>query len=71
MDDPTRSVPPVPPVPPGRPTGKPVANRKVQIDGKSCPQRLSYWGVLDPPSGMRVTPSKSDVRNAFRSLIDR
>ena len=52
-------------------TGKLVANRKVQINGESCPQRLSYWSVLDPPSDVRATPSTTDIRNAFRSLIDR
>jgi hypothetical protein len=56
-------------------TGKRVADREVQISGRSCPRTISYktygLGDYDPPSKMYVSPSKADVRDGFRSLIDR
>ncbi|WP_328504237.1 hypothetical protein OG828_43155 [Streptomyces sp. NBC_00457] len=56
-------------------TGKLVANRKIQISGSSCPAVITYYtsGDIDPgPSSARyVSESTSDVRAAFRSLINR
>lgn len=56
-------------------TGKLVAHKKVQIGGSSCPSSISYttYNGIDtgPPSSQYVDPSKSDVRDAFRSLIVR
>lgn len=56
-------------------TGKRVAGRKVQIDGESCPQVLSYKTYvpadLGPGPDEYVHPSKADVRAGFRSLIHR
>ncbi|MGH3377510.1 MAG: hypothetical protein ACRDP6_22495 [Actinoallomurus sp.] len=56
-------------------TGKRVADRKVEIGGRSCPSVISYTsyglGDLGPPSKQYVSSSRSDVRNGFRSLIDR
>ncbi|AXK35681.1 hypothetical protein DVA86_26640 [Streptomyces armeniacus] len=54
-------------------TGRLVADRKVEIGGTSCPQRLSYTthGPTDfgPPSEVYVKASDGDVRDAFRSLV--
>lgn len=54
-------------------TGRLVADTKLQISGKSCPRVLKYTtyliGDLGPPSEVHVTPSTSNVRAAFRSLI--
>jgi hypothetical protein len=55
-------------------TGKLVAKRTIQISGSSCPAVISYFSYGDsdtPPSNRYVTESKSDVRNAFRSLVVR
>lgn len=56
-------------------TGKLVSDRKIQIDGSSCPGSITYYtsGSLDtgPPSSQYVDESKSDVRDAFRPLIVR
>lgn len=56
-------------------TGKLVADTKVQIDGGSCPSYLeytTYTGIdIGPPSEVYVTPSRSDIRAAFDSLIIR
>ncbi|WP_143658971.1 hypothetical protein [Streptomyces sp. SA15] len=55
-------------------TGKLVTNRKIQISGSSCPAVISYFTYGDsgtPPTNRYVTESKSDVRNAFRSLVVR
>lgn len=50
-------------------TGERLANRKVQIDGSSCPTLfLTYGGV---PSDKYVTPSDADVRDAFSSVVGR
>ncbi|WP_405723216.1 hypothetical protein OG607_14295 [Streptomyces sp. NBC_01537] len=46
-------------------TGKLIANRKIQINGTSCPE--SFFGYS--PSDRYVDPSKSDVRAAFRPLV--
>jgi hypothetical protein len=50
-------------------TGKLVTDRKVQIGGSSCPYFISYYG--SPPSQKSVTPSDSDVRDAFESVVRR
>jgi hypothetical protein len=56
-------------------TGKLVANRKVQINGRSCPRVLRYTTFLTsdfgPPSQVYVSASKARVRAGFRSLIVR
>lgn len=55
-------------------TGKLVADRKVEIRGESCPDVLSYtyYSVdIGPPSDVYVDASNADVRDAFRSLINR
>ncbi|MFJ9885405.1 tol-pal system YbgF family protein [Streptomyces sp. NPDC091287] len=56
-------------------TGKLVANRKIQIDGTSCPATITYFTRGDsdsgPPSARYVDASKSDVRAAFRPLVIR
>ncbi|TMR07544.1 hypothetical protein ETD83_00125 [Actinomadura soli] len=56
-------------------TGRLVVNRKVQIGGRSCPSVIKYnSSFLDdfgPDPDRYVNPSKSDVRAAFTSLIDR
>lgn len=50
-------------------TGKRLADRTLQIDGASCPQLFLTYGSA--PSNKYVTPSGSDVRDAFSSLIKR
>ncbi|MEV6957830.1 hypothetical protein AB0M97_01215 [Streptomyces sp. NPDC051207] len=50
-------------------TGRLVANRKVQISGTSCPYSFMYYGL--PPSDKYVTPSASDVRDAFSPVVRR
>ncbi|MFE6171141.1 tol-pal system YbgF family protein [Streptomyces sp. NPDC056464] len=56
-------------------TGKLVMNRKIQIDGASCPGSITYYSSGDhdpgPPSTRYVEESKSDVKDAFRSLVVR
>ncbi|MGP4009302.1 hypothetical protein [Streptomyces sp. 4N124] len=58
-------------------TGKLVTNRKIQIDGSSCPPSVSYYeyGYDSDDSGPDpddyVEESKSDVREAFRPLVVR
>lgn len=55
-------------------TGKLVTRRTVQISGSSCPAVLSYFSYGDddtPPRDRYVTDSRSDVRDAFRSLTNR
>ncbi|MEV1080889.1 hypothetical protein AB0I98_21990 [Streptomyces sp. NPDC050211] len=58
-------------------TGKLVTNRKIQIDGSSCPPSVSYYeyGYDSDDSGPDpddyVQESKSDVRDAFRPLVVR
>ncbi|MFD3306902.1 tol-pal system YbgF family protein [Streptomyces sp. NPDC058694] len=56
-------------------TGKLVVNRKIQINGSSCPSRITYLTFRDsdsgPPSTRYVTESTSDVRSAFRPLVVR
>ncbi|MFC9910184.1 hypothetical protein [Streptomyces sp. NPDC127197] len=47
-------------------TGRLVADRSVQIGGSSCPYLLTYFGDAD-----YVSPSDSDVRNAFSSIVNR
>ncbi|MFC5956119.1 tol-pal system YbgF family protein [Streptomyces pratens] len=50
-------------------TGKRVADRTVQISGSTCPSLFFTYGVI--PSDKYVTPSKSDIRNAFSSVLGR
>lgn len=54
-------------------TGKLVADRSVQISGKSCPAKYPYF--LTPLRGSTlsesVEPSASDVRKAFAPLLKR
>ncbi|TDB83522.1 hypothetical protein E1264_28145 [Actinomadura sp. KC216] len=56
-------------------TGRLVADRKVQIGGRSCPSviryRSSFLDDFGPDPDRYVNPSKSDVRAAFEPLIDR
>ncbi|MFI0408322.1 tol-pal system YbgF family protein [Actinomadura sp. 3N508] len=56
-------------------TGRLVADRRVQIGGRSCPSVIKYSsGFLDdfgPDPDRYVNPSKGDVRAAFEPLIDR
>lgn len=55
-------------------TGKLVAKRKIQIDGASCPRRITYTtydGISAPPSTRYVKASTADVRAAFQPLIKR
>ena len=49
-------------------TGRLVAERKVQIGGRSCPSRIRYDEPF-PPSTMFVKASKADIRDAFEPLI--
>jgi hypothetical protein len=50
-------------------TGKLLTDRKVQINGSSCPGLLTYYGVLPPDEF--VTPSDADVREAFGPAVGR
>ncbi|MER7055982.1 hypothetical protein [Streptomyces sp. NPDC000351] len=50
-------------------TGKLVTDRKLRISGSSCPYFISYYG--SPPSQRSVTPSDSDVRDAFEPVVER
>ncbi|MER6150968.1 DUF3824 domain-containing protein [Streptomyces hirsutus] len=50
-------------------TGKRVADRTVQISGSTCPSLFFTYGVI--PSNKYVTPSKSDIRKAFSSVLGR
>lgn len=55
-------------------TGKRVANRKIQINGTSCPRVIHYSTFvtdLGPGPDEYVHPSISDVRAAFAPLIKR
>jgi hypothetical protein len=57
-------------------TGKKVADRKVQINGASCPPVIrytTYSGLSDPgpDPDQYVKPSNADVRAAFSPLINR
>ncbi|WUI02917.1 hypothetical protein OHR68_14270 [Spirillospora sp. NBC_00431] len=56
-------------------TGKLVADRRVEISGRSCPSVIKYQTSFTDDSGPEpdkyVKPSKGDVRAAFESLIDR
>ncbi|MFC5751512.1 hypothetical protein [Actinomadura rugatobispora] len=56
-------------------TGKRVADRELQIGGRSCPSSFSYSSVpglgSSPPSKKYVKPSTADIRAAFGSLITR
>ncbi|MEE1939988.1 hypothetical protein V1L54_11350 [Streptomyces sp. TRM 70361] len=56
-------------------TGRLVAGRTVQIDGRSCPRVLRYTtygpAYIGPPSDQYVKASASDIRAAFRPLITR
>lgn len=56
-------------------TGKLVADRTIDIGGRSCPAHLetTYYGSVDPgpDPDQYVRESDSDVRDAFRSLIIR
>ena len=56
-------------------TGKRVARRTLQIGGSSCPPFISYtrYGTFDPgpDRDQDVTPSDSDIRDAFRPLVIR
>jgi hypothetical protein len=55
-------------------TGRLLVNTTVQIGGKSCPAVLRWTSYVSvdagPPSEVYVTPSGSDVRAAFASLIN-
>lgn len=50
-------------------TGKLVSDRKLQINGASCPYSIFCYG--GPPSYRSVTPSDADVRDAFGPLVGR
>ncbi|MGW3683722.1 hypothetical protein [Streptomyces prasinus] len=50
-------------------TGRRVADRTVQIGGSTCPSLFFTYGVI--PSDKYVTPSKSDIRDAFSSVLGR
>ncbi|MFI8306092.1 hypothetical protein ACIF80_22130 [Streptomyces sp. NPDC085927] len=50
-------------------TGKRVADRTVQISGSTCPSLFFTYGVI--PSNKYVTPSKSDIRDAFSPVLGR
>lgn len=54
-------------------TGKRIDPRSVQISGSSCPRSLYYeYYTYDlGPGDQFVTPSKSDVKNAFRPVVKR
>ncbi|GGZ90595.1 hypothetical protein [Streptomyces bluensis] len=54
-------------------TGKRIDPRSVQISGSSCPSSLYYeYYTYDlGPGDQLVTSSKSDVRNAFRPVVQR
>ncbi|MFJ8076751.1 hypothetical protein ACIQ7Q_23095 [Streptomyces sp. NPDC096176] len=56
-------------------TGKRLDAREVQISGKSCPSVLyyEYYGptALGPGGEEFVSTAKSDVRDAFRSVVTR
>ncbi|MGY0065447.1 hypothetical protein ACWZEH_01100 [Streptomyces sp. QTS137] len=50
-------------------TGERVAGRTVQISGSTCPSLFFAYGVI--PANKYVTPSKSDIRNAFSAVLGR
>ncbi|WP_406729024.1 hypothetical protein WJ438_36785 [Streptomyces sp. GD-15H] len=50
-------------------TGKHVADRTAQTSGSTCSSLFSTSGVIPPDK--YVTPSKSDIRNAFSSGLGR
>ncbi|WP_219806331.1 hypothetical protein, partial [Streptomyces sp. SM12] len=53
-------------------TGELVTERNLRVRGASCPETLEYEYLitdLGPPSEVYVTPSRDDVRNAYRSVI--
>ncbi|GGX14265.1 hypothetical protein [Streptomyces lomondensis] len=54
-------------------TGKRLAPRSVQIDGGSCPRVLHYeYYMYDlGPGAQMVSTAKSDVRAAFRPVVER
>lgn len=55
-------------------TGKLVSHRTLQIGGSSCPAMITYYsGSAGPgPASTRyVSPATSDVRSAFRPLVNR
>ncbi|MGH3244195.1 MAG: hypothetical protein ACRDNL_27740, partial [Spirillospora sp.] len=55
-------------------TGRVVANRKVEIGGRSCPSVIHWQSSLigdTGPTDEYVKPSKGDVRAAFASILDR
>ncbi|MCT7356684.1 hypothetical protein N4P33_31740 [Streptomyces sp. 15-116A] len=50
-------------------TGKLLSKRTVQIGGSSCPGAFFTYGGV--PSNKYVTPSGSDIRDAFSSVVRR
>ncbi|SEC73961.1 hypothetical protein [Streptomyces melanosporofaciens] len=55
-------------------TGKLVSHRTLQIGGSSCPAVITYYSGSSgpgPASNRYVSASTSDVRSAFRPLVDR
>ncbi|MFE5119420.1 hypothetical protein [Streptomyces sp. NPDC056669] len=55
-------------------TGRLVSHRTLQIGGSSCPAIITYYSDSSgpgPASNRYVSPATSDVRAAFRPLVNR